>query len=325
MRIHFSAVYPLFAAAVISGNALAQQSAVFGAPAMGYAFDREAHGLRPIRGVPGGATIGDPLDAGFRIDQAAVSSQQGYALAITGGAVRLVQFKSGLTATDLPVTGVARAVYVSPQGSAAAVLSDGWLGFVTGLTGSSPQIAGLAVNIQPVDAAISDDGAYLLAALADGSAAVFGKDGTRTSLAMPGPVSRVAFRPGSTDALAASTDDRVWLVQQTLIAPVISLIAQSADGIAGPVGLSFVPGTNRAVIANSGTGALHSVDVVSGARSTIPCSCKPVQLEAMASPGVFRLTTALTEPQYLFDGRSGQTFFVPALPSKTITERRPRN
>jgi hypothetical protein len=292
---------------------------------MGYIFDRNAHSLRPIHGIPGAAMFGDPVDSGFAIDQAATSSQLDYALAIADGRVRLIRFNPEISVSDLPVPGRATALYLSPQGTAAAVISDGWLGFVTGLNGSSPQIAGLAFDSRPINAAVSDDGAYLFAALPGGSATLFGSDGTRTPVPFPAPILRVAFRPGGTDALAASVDNRVWLDQQTVSAAVLTLIASADDGIADPVGMSFLPGGNRAVIANSGTGIIQSVDILSGARSSASCTCNPAQLEPMATPGVFRLTAAVEEPQYMFDGTSGQTFFVPAVPSKSTSDRRPRN
>jgi hypothetical protein len=310
---------------VFSLSAPAQQSTVFGVPVLGYALDREVHSLRPIHGLPGAAMFGEPVDSGFAIDQAAISSQQGYALATSNGSVRLIRLKAGLSVSELPVTGIARAVYLSPQGTSAAVISDGWIGFVTGLAAASPQVSGLAADVQIDDAAVSDDGAYLLAALADGSAMLFGKDGTRTVLPVAAPVSRVAFRPGGTDALAASTDDRIWLIQQTVLAPAVKLLASSDDGVSGPAGLGFVPGVNRAIIANSKTGTVQTIDTVTGERSSVSCSCKPVQLEAMATPGMFRLTADLVEPQYVFDGTSGATFFVPALVSKARTALRPRN
>ncbi|MBV8842182.1 MAG: hypothetical protein JO307_05165 [Bryobacterales bacterium] len=324
MRTQFCFLIPFFAAAIMSTHAGAQSAVVGGSPILGYVFDRSAERLRPIRGVPGGATIGDPLDAGFAIQQAAVASQKAYALAIAAGNVRLIRWNPSLATTDLPVTGVPSAVYLSPQGTAAAVIADGWMGLITSMDTATPQIAGVPLDAQPVQAAVSDDGAYLLAALPDGSAVLFGKDATRTTLPAPAPVSLVAFRPGSTDALAASTDNRVWLIQHTDSAPAFTQLAESADGVADPVALGFVPGTNRAVIANSG-GAIQTIDTALGTRSSVSCACKPVHLEPMSTPGVFRLTTALAEPQYLFDGTSGQMFFVPALPPKHTVERRPRN
>jgi len=214
---------------------------------------------------------------------------------------------------------------LSPHGTAAAVLTEGWIGIITGIKGASPQVTGLPLSAQPVAAAVSDDGAYILTALQDGSLALLGRDGTQTPLAAPGPVSKVAFRPGTSDALAASPDNRVWLIQQTSAAAHFTVIATGADGVSSPVGLGFLPDGNHAVVANAGTRTVLTADVTTGARASVSCSCTPVQLEGMAIPGMFRLTEALREPQYVFNGATGQTFFVPALPQERKTERRASN
>jgi hypothetical protein len=315
-------------ACLVSTIVSAQQAAVIGGgPILGHAFDKASHSILPIRGIPGAATLGEPLEFGFSVQDAVVSSQQGYALVIArdDSSVRLIRWTNGISISEVPVVGTAKALYMSPRGSAAAVATDGWLGFVTGMDAGNPQVMGLALDTQPLAAAVSDDGAYVLAAIQDGTAVLLGRDGTRTQLSALGAISKVAFRPGSLDALAATTDNRVFLIQQIPSSAVFAQVAASADGISDPTGLGFLPDGNRAVIANSGNGTIQMIDVRTGDRSSVSCGCKPVQLEPLAIAGTFRLTEATHEPQYLFDGVSGRTFFVPAAPLKPAGERRPRN
>jgi hypothetical protein len=130
----------------------------------------------------------------------------------------------------------------------------------------------------------------------------------------------VAFRPGSTGALALSADNRVWLIQQAAFAP----IAGSDDGVSSPVGLGFLPDGNTALIAFS-SGTILTINVQSGEKSTVVCGCAPSRLEPMAASGVFRLTASWNKPQYMFDGGSLKPFFVPAVPANHIHERRPED
>lgn len=303
-------------------SAAAQQSAsVGGVPALGYLFDPSAHAFRPILGIPRAAAVGEPVESGFSIQSAIVLGGSSTALAMSreGGAA-VIDLTGQRPPAILPIVGHARALYSSPRGTAAAVLTENWAGFLTGVSSGNPQVAGLALDAQPVAASVSDDGMSLIAALSDGSILMAGRDGSRTSIAPPAPVSRVAFRPGGADALAITTDNRAWFIQSGAM----TQIAGPEDGLAQPVGLGFLPDENRAVVASS-NGAILTVDVRSGAKSSATCSCNPTRLEPMTAPGVFRLTEALAQPQYMLDGSSLQTFFVPAAPMNNIHERRPRN
>jgi len=317
---------PQFVLCFAAAIAAAQSNGIVNSgPVLGHVFDKASHSLRPIRGIPGAATLGDPLDFGFPLEDAVISSEQGFALGITNkrANVKLLRWTNGVSASDLPVVGAAGALYLSPLGTAAAVSTDGWIGFITAITSDTPRVDGVALDTAPVAAAVSDDGAYLLAVFADGSAMMLGRDGTRTSLHAPVAIKRVAFRPGSTDALAAS-DNQVFLIQQSTSSAVFLTIASSVDGVSDPIGLGFLPDGNHVVIADT-SGTILTIDLRNGQRSSIACGCKPVQLERMALPGAFRLTETLYEPQIVFDGLAGRSFFVPAAPVRTAGERRPRD
>lgn len=315
-RFAYTAMLASLLSAALTADAQ-QTASVSGVPALGYIFDTSARALRPILGIPRAASVGEPFRSGFSIQSAIVLGGSSQALAISsGGSASLIDLTGRIPVAVLPLVGHAQALYSSPRGTAAAVLTENWVGFVTGIGLGDPQVAGLALDTQPVAASVSDDGMYLIAALQDGSILIVGHDGSRTSIAPPSPVSRVAFRPGSTDALAVTADNRAWLVQSGAM----TQIAGPDDGLTEPMGLGFLPDGNRAVIANS-NGMILTVDVRSGAKSSATCSCNPTRLEPMASPGVFRLTEAPAQPQYMFDGGSLQTFFVPAAPTNNHERR----
>lgn len=315
----------------LSATLAAQQASVGGVPAMGYVLDPSARALRPIWGIPRAASPGEPIRAGFAIQSAIISSNASaggsYALAVADdGTLRLLTLsdqtapsgRGSVSSVDVPVVGRAQALVRSPRGTAAAVLAENWIGFMSGFSTGSSQVAGVPINGAPVQASVSDDGAYLIAALPDGSLEMFGSDGTQAPLPAPAPISMVAFRPGNTDALALSADNRVWLIHQTSF----TQIAGPADGVSSPVGLGFLPDGNTALVASS-SGTILSINIQSGVKSPVVCACAPSRLEPMTASGVFRLTAALGQPQYMFDAASGQPFFVPAVPANNVHERRP--
>ncbi|HLH44546.1 MAG TPA: hypothetical protein VKV74_16260 [Bryobacteraceae bacterium] len=298
----------------------AQTASVGGAPALGYIFDTSVGAFRRIFGIPRAASVGEPFESGFSMQSAIVLGGSSTALAMSReGAAAVIDLSGQRPPALVPIVGKARALYSSPRGTAAAVLTEDWAGLLTGMNSGNLQVAGLVLNAQPIAASVSDDGLYLMAALQDGSILMAGRDGSRNPIAPPAPVSQVVFRPGGADALATTADSRVWLIQSG----VLTQIAGPEDGVLQPVGLGFLPDGNRAVVASS-NGVVLTVDVRSGVKSSASCLCKATQLEPMTAPGVFRLTEALGQPQYMFDGSSLQTFFVPAAASRGIREARPR-
>ena len=71
-------------------------------PLLGYAFDAGAGAIRPLRGIPGAAVLGDVLDAGFPMASAVMAPQQNFALALAAdGQPRLVSFGAGGAAVPL--------------------------------------------------------------------------------------------------------------------------------------------------------------------------------------------------------------------------------
>ena len=91
----------------------------------GFVFDPAARGVRPLLGNPGAATMGEPLLAGSDLQQAAVSADGDYALAITSdgrGLVAILQLSGKTSVRPLGVmTAAGDAVELSPLGSYAVL------------------------------------------------------------------------------------------------------------------------------------------------------------------------------------------------------------
>jgi hypothetical protein len=304
----------------ISCLAADQPGMSIGGPRLGYAFDPGIHALRPILGIAGASVLGEPLDAGFAIQDAAIDGQRGYALAIDRDSqgAWLIRPDQSIPVTRVPVAGEVEAVYLSPQGVAAALLMrDGRINLVTGMVNAAFVVSELSVEHRlehrPRALAVSDDGNFVVVAFGQNQPLLVGLDGTRVSLAVPSPTSALAFRPSSSDVLSAGPDNRVWLTQQTAWGPASNQIAGPNDGISTPTAVGFTSEGNVALIANSGNSTIATVDLAIGTISSIRCGCNPIHFERLSTRELFGLNDPSDQPMYLFDAASRRALFVPPL------------
>ena len=103
--------------------ALAQDPQRVGGPVVGFVLDK-AEGVRPILGIPGAATLGQPVLPAAGFDSIVLSPQRDYALALTEGEQRLVLLRSlsvSPAAARLDVPPGASRIVLSPAGDAAAL------------------------------------------------------------------------------------------------------------------------------------------------------------------------------------------------------------
>jgi len=252
------------------------------------------------------------MDLGFAIREVAIGGA--YALAIsTRHQAHLIHLTDPVSAAVLPIAGKPEAVYFSPLGTAAAILTaEGSLVFVTGIGDGSPRVDQFQIGSRVSALAVTDDGAFVLTALADAPELMLvGRDGSQVSIPAPGSVSALAFRPSGYDALAAGRDNLVWMVQPTIPNSNFVQLADKDDGIAGPVALGFGADGKRAVITNSGNSTVAIVDLQTGSKWSVPCSCRPTRLERLTVPGFFRINELSEQPLFLVDTVSQRVLFVP--------------
>src|SRR5262249_46794965 len=139
-------------------------------------LDQASHSLRPINGIPGGASLGGPLVLPFPAGMAAVSLRQNYAL-LTQTRAGDVFLATGLDSgepTVAPLAGAISAsnIAVSGSGPSAILYSSAsqQVQFVTGLPGNPA--AGSAIDASQAGAlsvlALDGTGSTALLLAADG-------------------------------------------------------------------------------------------------------------------------------------------------------------
>jgi hypothetical protein len=292
-----------------AGAALAQ----IDVPQLGWVPDGTC--IRPVYGIPASASIGTTL-ATQDFLRIAASASRNYVLvcATDSGIVSVYQPDTGMTPVD--GAGIAPdSIVLSPGGSAAALWfnSINQVQIVTGLP-EAPSIRQLDASFlgsSPDAIALSDDGAWLAGIWTTGVYA-FGPNGEVNRLPLEDRVTALGFFWGTHDIAAASTAGllRVTGVGSfVVVSNVRSTLAASADSSPPAVAVA-VTQDNRVVIAVDGSGFITTVQIESGAATTIDCGCSPEGLFAMG-PSAFRLTGLQGGAFKLFDAALGEVLFAP--------------
>lgn len=268
------------------------------APVLGHA--RIDSAVRPIYGIPGAAVLGPAADLGGAVTLTAAANEAGLVLAVLDDGRVMLYRGSAATPLDNAIASPTR-IAVSPRGQAALLYSEqsDALQVITGLAGT-PRVTQPIPLAWPVTAmAISDSGRALLAA-----------DGALWS-AMPGRapghlmladgVSAVAFFSGSND-LAFASGGTLWIRRSGELKP-----AGEAPGT-----IALQASGQKLFAATAST--VSRIDLLTGARADLPCTCRITALEPLRGEGVFRLNSGGAEPLYIYDGEGadGRILFVPA-------------
>jgi hypothetical protein len=313
------------AAALLHG----QQGTLAG-PTSGFVFDRAAHALRPLLGVPGGSTIGDPVSLGTPLASAWIAPRQDAAIATAvDGSLRYFRIGAGgVTEQALPgIPGAPQNVVFSPSGTAAALLSGGMLQVVQGLpadpkpgarvelTTAAGRMVRVASGGRPgsrrLSIAISDDGSYLL--VNEGTAIhLLGNGGEDRSLMEASDAALAAFAPGGHDAAVLDAKGAGLILLRDVPGAAAQKLLEAADGaLASPAGIAFSSDGQRLFVASAGALEVIAFDLTTGARTTIPAGCVPAGLVRMGD--LFRLNDFGSEPLWLLDPGAARVVFVPAL------------
>jgi hypothetical protein len=308
---------------LFAGLAAAQTGAgTFTGPVAGYVFDRGAHALRPIVGIPGSASVGSPMDAGYTFNAAYVAPRQdSFAGVSTDGATHLFS----ITAAGLKENAVdglmasATRVTFSPNGTSAALYANGQAQIITGLPGAPAIVATVSlgeINQRgarklPPAMAVSDDGAYLLST-ATGIVQLAGKDGVVRPVMKAGADAVLAFAPNSHDAAIAARGTGAVLIRDVAGTAAQQPLASDGPAFNATAGIAFSADASHVFLASASQQAVISFDL-SGNQSSIACNCAPAELTSMGSS--FRLTELSSDPLWLLDaGAAGpRVVFVPAL------------
>jgi hypothetical protein len=309
-------------ALVVFCGAAAAQTGSFSAPVAGYVFDSAAQALRPVLGIPGAATLGAPINSSYSLTAAYVAPKlDSYFGIASDGSVHWFSISSGVF-QEGAVSGLAASperVVFSPSGTAAALFANGQAQLLTGLP-STPSIAGTisldtretqrARRVAPA-LAVSDDGAYMLAAM-NGSVQLAGKNGVARPVIQTGSAAVVAFAAGGHDAVIAAPGAGAILIRDVPGTAVQTPLASDGPAFTSPAGIGFSADSSHVFLASASAQTVSAFDL-SGNRTDMPCSCSPAELTPMG--GSFRLTELASDPLWLLDaGATGpRVVFVPAL------------
>jgi hypothetical protein len=165
----------LWLSVLIAAGIAASQTHSIQGPRLGWVFDETAGALRPIVGIAGSSTMGDPLPLNVALKRAIVSPNQDYALAVNGRdpSVHIILPRQNSIVLLKPMPDANRApdrMVISPNGRAAAFYyyngrSAGRIIVMSGLP-DAPQISAqmtLSRAMAPTTLAVADDGAVVLA------------------------------------------------------------------------------------------------------------------------------------------------------------------
>ncbi len=154
---------PLLAAAQVASVDLT-------APTAGYRFDPESQSLRSIEGVPGAASLREPLVLGLSLESVWIAPSQRMAFGVAPGGTTLIRVDlRGATASADATAIPAGDLYFSPGSQALGVRAGGRLEIWTGLDAAAQRLGSLDVDEGVTSVALSDDGKAVVAVLRDGT------------------------------------------------------------------------------------------------------------------------------------------------------------
>jgi hypothetical protein len=306
-------------AVLLAAVAAAQSGTALSGPTMGLVFDSSQSALRPIRGIPGAATLGDPVNLGFALASATVSPRQDYALALKADDSSLVLVRAGAEVSSTAVPGARPApalIVFSPAGTAAALYDSG-AGRVQILTGL-PDAAAVQSDVDisalagPVAALAVDDAGTSLFLAAGAAEAVslyrIGMDGASQFLASFRSVAALRLSGTGGDALLAdSAAGAVYSIRDSGI----ETIASGQDGLGAPIAVE-ADSAGRIFVADQ-AGNVTILDRSRGSVVSLPCGCAPAGLFRLSGTATFRLTEPSDAPMWVLDA-SGDDARIVAIP-----------
>jgi hypothetical protein len=309
---------------ILAGAAGAQMGAISG-PVTGYVFDSSAHALRPVQGLPGAATIGPTIDAGYSLTAAYVSPRLDSFVGVdTDGAAHWFTIGSGAF-NEKSISGLTAAperVVFSPSGSTAALYAKGQAQIVTGLPASPSIAATIRLEAAPrlgraaqrhvvPTVAVSDDGAFLLAAM-DGAVKLASQNGVVRTAVPAGENAVMAFAPGGHDAAVAASGTGAMLITDVAGTAAQQLLTGDDPFFSALGGIAFSADGKKVFVASGSKQTVAAFDRA-GNRSDLACSFSPSELTPMGTS--FRLNELAGAPLWLVDaGPMGpRVVFVPAL------------
>jgi len=292
---------------------------------LGFVFDPQIGGLRPILGIPGASIFGKTLGLSVDLSEAIVAPSRDHALAITRNS-DLVEIRqlSGRPAVRpiLRETSLIDVMRLSPTGAEAILCRRAANTFqlVSGLPGAP--VAGEEFDLPHHGSltalAVADSGRAALAGFSDGeSGAIY----LLSSTGQAAPVSSVrhpssiTFLSHSHDALVADKiEDKIYLLRNVTGNVATLLIADKREGVEGPVAVEASRDGKQMFAANARSKTILTFELGTGAHALHSCHCVPTTLNHLTGNALYQLTEPSKGPMWLFDGDDPhpRVVFVPA-------------
>lgn len=298
------------------GVAFASPEAEFAAPLMGYVHDAAASQVRPITGTPGAATAGAGV-AMPDIERMVLAGDGSFAIVSANGAetLSIVRFASLGPETRSIVDVPARfdKAVLSPGSTAALLYSKEChcMRVIESLRATPALLRTIALpeGSEVRALAIADNARVAAVSIKDGTALLYSEAQLRTVAISAGALT---FDGTGDRLIAVDADGRtVNLVTNLGESPAVIDLLSERDGLSSPQAATFGSDTSILVAdASAGVIVFNETDRTS---RIIGCLCRPSTLEAIAKPGLYRLSGLDGGTVWLLDmsGDTPRTFFVP--------------
>lgn len=305
-------------------------------PVLGFVFDGQVHGIRPILGMPGASTQAEPMRLGALLSNAVISSAQDYALGVMEKSNDLIQI-SGLTGLIsrrrlVPGPRAIDLLVLSPSATSAAIHRsvDKTVQIISGLprrptAGKELDISSLPDS--PGAFAVSDDARFVVAVVNrrdSGEIFLIDADANMRQVFRGVHLSAVAFIGASHDLVVADdVNDSVHVVRAVNSSAAAIPIARREDGVGGPLAVSASPDHRHVFVLNARPTSVTDLDLTNHTAAKYICHCAPKDMMPLNGRATFIFSHPVDGPLWVFDGDAEQArvVFVPSpRPSKLSTQ-----
>ncbi len=303
-----------------------QSNATLSGPVLGYVFHASEGKLRPLRGVAGNATVGDPEPFDFAITQALTLDARHVVVSTDANpellAINMESRPASVAVIKNAPSGPTRTAG-SLHGNAAAFYYAGFQSIVvvTGLPENpvvSQSVDLSALNpLALTHVAVSDDGGLLVYSVAEmDRESLYVWTPSAASSRFVFSVSAVGDIAIAGNGAAFVTDrvgNEVFAISDARNSAVAQYLLGERDGVSKPTGVA-ISKDNTIYIANAGSATLMTLDFGGHLLRTLQCDCRLSGLYLLRD-SVFRLTDRLDQTIYLLATslNGDQVSFVPAM------------
>ena len=295
--------------AALSGACFAAESQIEG-PKLGYVYDRQAVAIRPILGIPGSALFGEPITSELR--DAVVSPSQDFAIGVFGddSAVGIFNFSGAKLRLLKGAKPAPARIAVSPNGTAAALVSGLHVQVFAGLPDNATASAEFDIAAQPAALAVSDDGGLVLTAIVESDATSlysYSTSGAAHRILTAGKIRSIEFLNRSHDAVFADElESKIILLRDGADATLIA-------SVNAPIAVAASSDNRKIFVASSASQTITSLFLDDGTSVSTACGCEPVTLARLQGGAAFRITERSDGPAWIFDtgGAEPRVLFIP--------------